>query len=87
MPRYQVEVIRKAEKALDAIDKTARQRLVAAIEKLATDPRPAGAVAYQELPGTLRIRVGDYRIIYSVNDGRLLILVILVDHRKQSYRT
>ena len=60
-------------------------RLLAATEKLAADPRPPGC---RKLAGTAdryRIRVGDYRIIYRVDDGKVTVLVLLIGHRREVY--
>jgi len=65
---------------------TIRRRLQRAIDDLADCPRPQGVTALAGAPGTLRIHVGDYRVIYIVRDSQLLILVIDVDHRIRIYR-
>ena len=56
------------------------------IDALATTPRPRGASALQGQPGFLRIRVGDYRIIYQVQDDLLTVLILRVAHRREVYR-
>jgi mRNA interferase RelE/StbE len=62
-----------------------RDRVQAAIDALAADPRPAGAV---KLAGRddFRIRVGDYRIVYAVDDDELLVIVARIAHRREVYR-
>jgi mRNA interferase RelE/StbE len=62
-----------------------RDRITAAIDGLAGEPRPRGAV---RLAGRddFRIRVGDYRIVYAVNDQERLVLVARVAHRRDAYR-
>jgi mRNA interferase RelE/StbE len=60
-------------------------RLLAAAEKLSADPRPPRC---RKLAGTsdrYRIRVGDYRIIYRVDDGKVTVLVLLIGHRREVY--
>lgn len=69
------------------LDKPVRRRVQSAIDRLAGDPRPNGVVALAGHKGLLRIRVGDYRIIYTVDDGVLLVLVVDVDHRSTVYRS
>lgn len=83
---YQVSITRPALKALAAIDKTQRRRIQAAIDRLADNPRPPGARALRGRSGELRIRVGDYRVIYDVYDDQLLVLVVEVGHRREIYR-
>ena len=87
MRRYQVTLEKLAQKQLRAIlDKRLREGLERAIYALASDPRPAGC---KKLAGTVdawRIRVGDWRIIYRIEDGRLVVLVVRVGPRKDLYR-
>jgi mRNA interferase RelE/StbE len=63
-----------------------RDRIRAAIDSLATEPRPIGAV---KLAGRddFRIRVGDYRVVYAINDRDRLVLVARIAHRREVYRT
>jgi len=61
-------------------------RIIKRIEQLATDPRPPGARKITDTADRYRIRIGDYRVIYQVEDDRLLILVIRVRHRREAYR-
>ena len=76
-----------AERALKKIkDETSRRRIVRAIDGLAATPRPAGAVAIQGGEGLLRIRSGDFRILYTVQDEVLTVLVVNVGHRREVYR-
>ncbi len=67
-------------------DRELVQRLVSAIGELATTPRPAGCRKLEGQDDLWRIRVGDYRIIYSIDDGALLILVITLGNRRDVYR-
>jgi mRNA interferase RelE/StbE len=64
-----------------------RRRLAGAIELLAIDPRPPGAVM---LRGggrqRWRVRIGDYRVIYAIEDGELVVLVLRIAHRREAYR-
>ena len=62
-----------------------RERIASAIDGLATDPRPHGAV---KLAGRddFRVRVGDYRIVYAVDDAERLVLVARIAHRREVYR-
>ena len=83
---YEIRVQPRARKAYLALDGAVRKRVGAAIDALATDPRPPRAKALVGLNGVLRVRVGDYRIIYEVHDDQLVILVIDVGHRREIYR-
>lgn len=83
---YRVELRPAAIRALRKVDPQHRGRIQGAIALLAQDPRPPGARALQGRPG-LRVRVGDYRIIYLVEDDVLLVVVVTVGHRREVYRT
>jgi mRNA interferase RelE/StbE len=84
---YRIQVDKDARRALARLDKPIRRRVESAIDRLANDPRPNGVSALVGHKGLLRIRVGDYRIIYTVNDGQLLVLVVDIDHRSSIYRS
>jgi mRNA interferase RelE/StbE len=82
---YRVEVRPAALKALRRIDPADARRIQGAIALLAQDPRPPGARALQGRPG-LRVRVGDYRIVYTIQDDVLLVVVVTLGHRREVYR-
>jgi mRNA interferase RelE/StbE len=63
-----------------------QKRLAKAIDKLAETPRPAGVEKMAGSANDYRIRVGDYRIIYEVQDEILLIMVLKIAHRREVYR-
>jgi mRNA interferase RelE/StbE len=81
---YRIELRPAAVRALRKIDSDMRGRVQGAIALLAQDPRPPAARALQGRPG-LRVRVGDYRIIYTVSDDVLLVVVVTVGHRRDVY--
>ena len=86
MARYDVFIKPSALKELEAIDsKKDRQRIVRAITALAEDPRPAGC---RKLSGKdkYRIRSGQYRIIFSIQDAILVITIVKIGHRRDAYR-
>lgn len=85
MSRYDIELRPAALKALRRIDPQVRQRIRAAIALLGENPRPPSAKALHGRPG-FRVRVGDYRLIYTVDDGILLVVVITLGHRSDVYR-
>lgn len=84
MSAYRIELRPAAVRALHQLDPQARRRIQGAIALLAQDPRPPSARALQGRPG-LRVRVGDYRIIYLVNDDVLLVIVVRLGHRRDIY--
>lgn len=81
---YRIELRPAAIRALKQIDHQDRGRIRGAIALLGEDPRPPGAKALQGRDG-YRVRVGDYRIIYTVQDDVLLVVVVTLGHRRQVY--
>jgi mRNA interferase RelE/StbE len=63
-----------------------QRRIRTLIDDLATDPRPRGAEAMAGLDDTLRIRAGDYRVVYAVDDAERLVVIARVGHRRDVYR-
>lgn len=86
MSQYKVDIARRAVKALARLPRRDQQRIRAAIDLLADEPRPPGCVALKGETRAYRVRVGDYRIVYEVYDDRLVVLVISVGHRRDIYR-
>lgn len=86
MARYSVRVTALAEKQLRAMPRTDQVRVLRAVVRLADEPRPRGCRKLRDGQDTYRIRVGYYRIVYAVEDSRLLVLVVKLGHRKDVYR-
>ncbi|MXX72593.1 MAG: type II toxin-antitoxin system RelE/ParE family toxin [Gemmatimonadetes bacterium] len=87
MRRYAVYLKPASERALKKIvDRTARRRIARAIDGLATTARPPQATRLQGSDGLLRIRTGDYRIIYTVEDATRTVLIATIGHRRDVYR-
>lgn len=86
MTRYQVFVARRAIKTLAGLQRKEQQRVRAAIDLLADEPRPPGCVAIAGEPHAYRVRVGVYRIVYEVVDDRLVVQVVRIGHRRDVYR-
>ena len=85
MASYRLLIKPSAVKELEALPRKDRQRVVSRIQGLARTPRPAGC---EKLSGSdrYRVRQGDYRIIYSIEDVELVVLVVRVGHRRDVYR-
>jgi mRNA interferase RelE/StbE len=81
---YRIELRPAAVRALKKLDPPIAHRIQGAIALLAEDPRPPAARALRGRPG-LRVRVGDYRIIYTVEDDVLLVVVVTLGHRRDVY--
>jgi mRNA interferase RelE/StbE len=83
---YTVQYDPKALKELTKLDKPAARRIVKAIDALSVRPRPSGARPLVGYPDLWRIRVGDYRVVYTVKDVELVILALRVAHRSKVCR-
>ena len=83
---YRIEYRPEARRSLKKLDPPTRRRIVSRIEKLADNPRPAGVEVLKGLEHLYRLRVGDYRVIYRIEDRARLVLVIRVGHRREVYR-
>jgi mRNA interferase RelE/StbE len=84
--KYKVSIKRSAVKEIEAIpQKKERQRIIRRIGQLAEDPRPPGS---KKLSGNdkYRVRQGCYRIVYSIEDNELIVVVVKPGHRKDIYR-
>ena len=84
MSEYRIELRPAAVRTLRKLDPQVARRVRGAIALLAHDPRPPGARALQGRSG-FRVRVGDYRIIYTVEDEVLLVVVVRLGHRRDVY--
>ena len=84
---YRVRIAPAAERQLRKFDPQVRRRLQAVIDLLAEQPRPPAAIQLVGGAGEWRVRTGDYRIIYEINDGELIVLVLRLGHRREIYET
>jgi len=82
---YRVTLAPSAARQLRKFDPDARRRLQAAIELLAIDPRPPAATRLVGGSGEWRVRTGNYRIVYEINDNELVVLVLRMGHRREIY--
>ncbi len=82
---YKIFIEKNAQKALTKITEKEQNRIIEAIRNLSQNPKPMGV---KKLSGreAWRIRVGSYRIIYEIQDDKLLIVVISIGHRREIYR-
>ncbi len=83
---FRIDLTPSAARQLRKLDPQGRRRIQAAIELLAEDPRPPAAKMLVNSDGAWRVRVGDYRVVYEIEDGRLLVLVLALGHRREIYR-
>jgi mRNA interferase RelE/StbE len=86
MTRYSIEISRTAERQLKRLPQAERQRIARTVALLAIEPRPRGARKLAGYDDVFRVRTGRYRVIYSVAEDRLVVLVLKIGHRKDVYR-
>ncbi|MEA2221567.1 MAG: mRNA interferase RelE/StbE [Solirubrobacteraceae bacterium] len=84
MSHYRIELRPAAVRALRRLEPPMRLRVQGAIALLGQDPRPPASRPLKGRPGR-RVRVGDYRIIYTVVDDMLLVVVVTLGHRREVY--
>ena len=83
---YRIEFTKKANKQFQALPQQIQKRIEPKIAALAENPRPHGVVKLSGEDNAYRIRVGDYRVVYYIEDESVLVLVFRVDHRRDVYR-
>lgn len=83
---YQVVVPRRVQKQMLALPQTVYDRVREHLAQLGQDPRPPGVRKLKGQADTYRLRVGDYRIIYTIDDAAQQVQVMTVEHRKDVYR-
>ncbi len=86
MAKYKISIRKSAIKELGDIPKKDLQKVVKKIQTLAINPRPQGSQKLSQKE-QYRIRQGNYRIVYSVQDKELTIHIVKIGHRKEIYRT
>ena len=85
MASYRLRIKPSAAKELEALPAKDRKRLVTRVQGLASDPRPPGA---EKLSGAekYRVRQGDYRVLYSIDDAKKVLVIVKFGHRRDVYR-
>jgi mRNA interferase RelE/StbE len=84
-PPYKVGVRRSAQKEIRALDATTRTRTLQVIRRLVDEPRPPGCRKLVGSEDRWRIRAGDYRVIYTIDDAGRLVEIVAVRHRSKAY--
>ena len=85
MADYSISFVRSARKELESVPNPLLRRILTKIELLAKNPRPAGCKKLKGASDLWRIRIGDYRVVYSIADREVRIEIITVRHRSQAY--
>jgi len=86
MANYKIEVSATAEKQLRKLEQADQVRILRAVQDLAREPRPSGCRKLQGYDDVFRIRVGKFRILYSIDGMRIIVTVLKVAHRKDVHR-
>lgn len=84
--KYQLTYKKSVDKDLRKLTIAVRKQIVKKIQTLAIEPRPSGSTKLRDSTDLYRLRHTDYRIIYQINDNKLIILIVKVGHRKEVYR-
>ncbi len=86
MKKYEILWKKSAVKEINTIPKDTAIKILELIDKLADEPRPSNCIKLTGLSNYYRIRIGNHRIIYSIQDSILIIEIIKIGHRKDVYR-
>jgi len=86
MAEYSVTFARSARKELEQLPKSVVARIFPRIEALAANPRPPGCTKLVGSAGLWRIRIGEYRVVYSITDEEQAVDVTAVRHRRDAYK-
>lgn len=85
MAEYEITLASSAEREIKALPKSVQRRVGKMIDTLRINPRPRGTIKLKGREGIYRIRVGDYRIIYTIDDKKRLVDVSYVRYRSRAY--
>lgn len=83
---YRVSILPKAMKGLESLPAKDQSRIRNRIDELAEQPRPVGSTKLAGYANWYRIRVGDYRVVYTIDDTGRVVVVLIIAHRRESYR-
>ncbi len=83
---YKIELRRKAQRSLDRLPKDDFNAVIEAVKDLGNTPRPKG-VEKIKTAGLWRVRQGDYRIVYSIDDSQKTVIILRIGHRREIYRS
>ncbi|MCE2425150.1 MAG: type II toxin-antitoxin system RelE/ParE family toxin [Pseudomonadales bacterium] len=86
MARYDIQISRTAERQLSKLPRNDQERIARTILTLTIDPYPRGARKLSGYDDVYRVRVGSYRVLYSVSTTTLIVIVLKVGHRKDVYQ-
>jgi len=82
---YNVTILRRAQKQLADLPSDIYPKVKSALREFSQDPRPVGCIKLRDREGW-RIRVGDYRVIYAIDDSQKTVTILHIGHRRDIYR-
>ena len=83
---YRIIIAKSVQKQIDKLPNSVRDRAIPKLQALSDNPRPAGAVKLKGYENQYRIRVGDYRILYEIDETAIAIKLLQCKHRKDVYK-
>ena len=83
---HKIELRRQAQRALDRLPKNDFNAVMGTVKDLANTPRPKGVEKIKRA-GLWRVRQGDYRIVYSIDDNQKMVTILRIGHRSEIYRS
>lgn len=86
MAQYQIVFARSARKELQSLPQIVAERIIAKIEVLTNNPRPPGSKKLRGFSRLWRLRVGEYRVVYDIDDENRMVDISIVRHRSETYR-
>ena len=86
MANYAITFARSARRELETLDAVIVRRIITRIDGLAQEPRPPGSRKLSGEKNLWRIRIGDYRVVYGIDDRQRIVDIIRIRHRRDVYR-
>lgn len=83
---YRLMIKPAAEKDIDRLPRSLQRRILNRLARIEADPRESGSIKLAGTAATYRVRVGDWRIVYEIDDVQHVIFVTIVAHRREVYR-
>jgi len=83
---YKIELRRLAQRSLDKLPQRDFKAVLETVKALAESPRPKGVEKIKSA-GLWRVRQGDYRVVYSIDDNRRIVIIVRIGHRREIYRS
>jgi mRNA interferase RelE/StbE len=83
---YEIIITKSIQKQLDNLPNNIQERVYEKIAQLAEEPRPDGVVKLKGYDNEYRIRIGDYRLVYEIQDEQLIVLLVQCKHRRDVYK-